>query len=510
MSDQKYRLFSLGDLNAFFGLLLDNMLNLVVLGGILIGGFGFPADIVYRKMIPGTAVGVMVGDLIYTWLAFRLARKSGKDTITAMPLGLDTPTTIGIAVTVLGPVYLETKDAITAWQVGMAVTIIMGLVKTGFAFFGDVVKRSLPTAALLGSIAGIGLVLLGYFPVTKIFAHPIVGFTTLVIVLCAFVGRLKIPFNIPGALLAVAVGTLLYYLLGAAGVAETKTPALVLFFALPLPTLGFAYGIPHSLGYLSMAIPFGLLTIVGGINVTESARLAGDDYRTRDILLTEAIATLVAGLCGGVVQSTPYIGHPAYKAMGARAGYTLLTALAVGIGGVLGLVSFVVDLLPEAAVTPILLFVGLEIMHQAFAETPKHHVKAIAFAMLPIVGYLALINYDTIGSALGSTPVPASVARDHDTIRAIGHGFILTAVLWGSMLVGIIDRRRRLFSVITLVAVILSLFGFIHSVLPSGGIYLPTSPSTTLHYQIAIGYLIVLGVGLGLMRGQPAAGAINP
>ena len=78
--------------------------------------------------------------------------------------------------------------------------------------------------------------------------------------------------------------------------------------------------------YLPMAVPFAILTVVGGINVTESARLAGDEYNTRDILLTEAVATLLAGVCGGVSQTTPYIGHPAYKAMGGRAAYTLACA----------------------------------------------------------------------------------------------------------------------------------------------------------------------------------------
>lgn len=72
----RYRWATLGDVNAFFGLLLDNVVNLAILAGILVGVFGFPADIVYRRMFPGTALGVMVGNLIYTWLAFRLAKKT--------------------------------------------------------------------------------------------------------------------------------------------------------------------------------------------------------------------------------------------------------------------------------------------------------------------------------------------------------------------------------------------------------------------------------------------------
>jgi AGZA family xanthine/uracil permease-like MFS transporter len=105
--------------------------------------FGFPEDLVYRRMFPGTALGVMFGDLVYTWMAFRLAKKEGRSDVTAMPLGLDAPSTIGMAFTVLGPAYLAAKArmpeheaAISAWQVGMACMILIGLFKVGMSFVG--------------------------------------------------------------------------------------------------------------------------------------------------------------------------------------------------------------------------------------------------------------------------------------------------------------------------------------------------------------------------------------
>ena len=49
--------------------------------------------------------------------------------------------------------------------------------------------------------------------------------------------------------------------------------------------------------------------------------------------LADGLATVIGGLFGGVIQSTPYIGHPAYKAMGARAAYTMATALFVVVIG---------------------------------------------------------------------------------------------------------------------------------------------------------------------------------
>src|SRR5881628_1844132 len=131
-----YKWAAAGDINAFFGLMLDNVVNLAVLAGILVGGFGFPVSLVYTRMFPGTALGVLFGDVVYTVMAIRLARRTGRTDVTAMPLGLDAPSTIGMALTVLGPAYLAAKArmnpndaAILAWQVGMAVMVLMGLFK---------------------------------------------------------------------------------------------------------------------------------------------------------------------------------------------------------------------------------------------------------------------------------------------------------------------------------------------------------------------------------------------
>jgi adenine/guanine/hypoxanthine permease len=492
--EQRYRWAQWGDLNAFFGLMLDNTTNLVLLTGILVGVFGYPADKVFTLMIPGTAFGVLFGDAVYTWLAFRLAKRTGQTDVTAMPLGLDTPSTIGIATAVLGPVYLETKDAVLTWQVGMATLMIIGVFKIILSFFGDWIRCRIPQAGLLGSLAGIGITLLVFFPIMKIFSAPIAGLVALGIILYALVARKRLPFGIPGAFLAVAVGCLLYYLTGALHLFDiaVKTPALELHPALPLPTFGFIHGLGKSISYLPIAFPFALLTIIGGINNTESARVAGDAYRTRDILLTEAVATVVAALFGGVAQSTPYIGHPAYKAMGGRAAYTLATGLFIGIGGMLGVMSFVVEAIPEAVITPILLFVGIEIVSQAFAESPRKHIPVVAFAMVPVVGYLVLTYADSlIGKLDPATILPKALTDEQNILRAIGHGFILTAILWGGFLADLIDGKTRRAAVFVILCAVCTLFGFIHSVAPAGDIYLPWQIPNSLAWQIALGYGLV-------------------
>src|SRR5262245_40997786 len=194
----RYRWFSVGDMNGFFGLMFDNMTVLSFLAGILVFAFGFPADIVYGRMFPGTALGVLFGDLIYTWMAFRLARRTGRDDVTAMPLGIDTVSLFGLSFGVLGPVFVQTHDATLAWQVGMAVLVLMGVFKIAVSFFAARIQRLIPPGALLGTIGGVGVLLIAFFPLLKIFAAPLIGLPALMVVLLCLLRGLRLPaLNVP-------------------------------------------------------------------------------------------------------------------------------------------------------------------------------------------------------------------------------------------------------------------------------------------------------------------------
>jgi AGZA family xanthine/uracil permease-like MFS transporter len=533
VSSSRYRWAAPGDVNAFFGLMLDNVMNLVILAGILIYVYGFPHQLVYTRMFPGTALGVMFGDFVYTWLAFRLARKEGRSDVTAMPLGLDAPSTIGMAFTVLGPAFVSAKTrmpeaeaAVLAWQVGMACMILIGIFKLAMSFLGGAIQKAVPQAGLLGSLAGVGLALMGCLQLGDILAEPVVGMVSLGLIFWALVARLPLPFRVPGVLASVAAGAAVYYGLGALGLLSKPLapPVLEFPFGLPLPTLGFLKGMPLALTqYLPMAVPFAILTVVGGINVTESARLAGDNYKTRSILLTEAVATLVAGLCGGVSQTTPYIGHPAYKAMGGRAAYTLACALFVGLGGMLGYLPLLARVLPLACLAPILIFVGFDIVTQSFQQTPRDHAPAVCFAMLPSIAQLLLIVLDKANplfpaSALepervaAATGIPLAFAENFGVFVLLAHGFILTAMLWGAALAFLIDRRLGRAAVVLGVAAALALFGLIHSVLPTGGIYFPGQTAllgshTPYHWSAAYAVLAVTVLLLGRMPASTESAA---
>ena len=519
------RWFVPGDINGFFGLVVDNLSILGFIAAALVGIFGVPADIVFGRMFPGTAFGVLVGNLMYTWMARRLAQRTGRTDVTAMPLGLDAPTSIGMALLVLGPAFVAFRQqgldadaaGIATWQLGMASLVVMGTLKLVLSFAGDWITRVVPRAALLGSIGGAALMLLGFLPLIETLRSPVAGFATLGLLLYVLVARGPVPFRMPGVPFALLVGLALYYGLGLAGLspgfalpdANWPPPAL------PWPTLGFVEGLPATLPYLSLLLPFGLLMVVGGINVSESARAAGDDYRTRDVLLVEAVSTLVAGVCGGVAQTTPYIGQPAYKHMGARTGYTLLTGLFIGVGGMLGLVSGLVQWLPVAVLAPIIVFVGIDITVQAFHSTKREHAIAVSLAFLPAIAYLLNIKFGNPAwiepgrmAALYAQPDAGHGLPEMATIVVLGNGFIITAMLWATALVALVDRRPGIAVATLLAAAVATLFGVIHSVHPAGALVLPWQLEglrQAIAFNFAAAYAVLAGlVALLSLQRRPA------
>jgi AGZA family xanthine/uracil permease-like MFS transporter len=554
----RYHWAAWGDINSFFGLMLDNVAVMVILFSIvssseaakpenLAGEIKFTQEFVVTRMIPGTALGVLIGDLVYTWMAFRLARRTGRQHVTAMPLGLDTPSTFGVAFLVLLPVLGDAykKEGFStyhnhdlsmnfAWHVALTVLVMIGTFKTVCAPFGNLVRRLVPRAGLLGSLAAIALALIAFLPLLLdgIAAVPLVGMTALLIILYTLVAHRELPFKLPGALVAVVLGVAIYW--GCHGL-----DALFHWSLVPKPSesatvqlwepskLLALYGssggwwasvLVEALKKLPIALPFALATIVGGIDCTESAAAAGDEYDTRTILLTEGVSSVIAGLFGGVIQTTPYIGHPAYKKMDGRALYTLATALFIGVAGFSGCFTVFFTILPTAAMFPILVFVGLEITAQSFQATTTKHYAALAFAMLPALAYLIKTQVDRVFpfEPPDYNPQTEKMLLMVQTLRCLAGGFIVTSLLWAAGLALILDGKLHRAALYFAIAGLFAFFGVIHSPLRSEQIGLPwdilsqikesfkepVRYQTPYHWTAAYAGVAALLVVLGFWRPQ--------
>ena len=526
MNQQGYQWIRPGDVNAFFGLMLDNIAGLVLLVGLLAGNYGFPVEFALAYMVPGTAIGVLVGDLIFFVTAFMLAKRSGRSDVTAMPLGLDTPSTIGMVFLVLGPSYTAGIEsgldpqaaAMQTWHIGMCAILITGVIKAVGASIANWIHRVFPRAGLLGSLAAIALVLISFSQMPTIGKNPIVGLASLVIVFITLVGRKHLPGKIPGALAAVGAGCLIYYLLYAIQ-SSTGTSLVPVAHSVGDPVwfprewmeawkFEWLNAMILTVPYLGFIIPFAVATIVGGVDCAESAASVGDEFKTSRVIGAEAVATFVAALCGGVIQTTPYIGHPAYKAMGGRAAYVLATALFIGGAGLIGYFGYLFLWIPEAAVLPILIFIGIEITAQSFHATPRRHYAAIAVACIPALAKLIAIEFSKIGFLLDFSRVPAETAASIQgnmlIVNVLAGGFIFTSLIWASAVAKIIDRRFKTAAIYFAVAGVLVLFGIMHSPLAGDKMFWPTEltemPAESRSYviQFCIAYFVMAVICFGM------------
>lgn len=470
-----YPIFSKNDINGFWALFADTLANLLIISGVCRFVFKMPDEIVFGRILPGAAISIMIGIGVYVYLAQRLARREKRDDVTALPYGISTPVMFVYLFGVIGPIYWSTNDALLAWQVGIAAGVVGGLVEISGAAIGPWLQRVTPRAGMLGTLSGIALVFIATVAMARIYESPIVGFTALAFVLWGMVGRFKLPFGLPSGLTALIAATIVALALG-----EAKFSFEGVGLYIPMPYVGdLMVGLQHLIDHpelFAVLIPVQIYNFIETMNNVESAEAAGDKYPVGVCQLTDGIGTMVGGLFGSPFPTTVYIGHPAYKRMKARSGYALGVGIVFMVGALFGLVAFLGNLIPPAAVAPILVFVGVSIIAVAFRSCEgKHHI-AVAIAFIPHVSSIVVVKWDAVLNALrgmGMDAVPnllddafvgAMVTQGAHVIgqSALANGAIVSGMLWGAFTAFLIDRKIIEAVIVAVVAATLTAFGIIH------------------------------------------------
>jgi len=388
-----------------------------------------------------------------------------------------------------------------AWRMGLVACLGSGLIELAGSMLAGTVRQRTPRAALLSTLAGIGLAFITLGFLFRAYARPVIGLTTLGIIVLIYFGRVRFRGGVPGGLVAVGVGTLLAWLTGVAPVGE-RPDAGVGFFP-PVPVIGdvfVALGDRAWLSYLSIIFPMGLFNVLGSLQNIESAEAAGDPYRTKPSLAVNGIGTVAAAFFGSCFPTTIYIGHPGWKALGARAGYSVLNAAFFTVVCLTGTLTWIVWAVPIDAGLAIVIWIGMVITAQAFQATEPRHAPAVVVGILPGVGaWGALVAKNALRAAgvgvPGGEPFSAQLIaafRQTDTwihgAFALEQGCILTAMLLAAATVAVIDRRFVSAAVWCGAASVLSALGIIHSYRwTSGDTVIDLSPA----WPWAIGYAVM-------------------
>ena len=467
--------FQSGDWNGFWALLADNVANLVIAASVCKGVFHMPDEVVFGKILPGLGVSLVAGLSFYAYQAYKLAQKEQRDDVTALPYGISTPVLFIYLFGVLAPLYFGwideygEKAAVMAWQAGVAACFMGGAIECLGSVVGPSLKRITPRAGMLGTLAGIALAYIATVPLASIMEHPLVGLPALGIVLAGLVAGLRLPWGLPAGLIAILVGCGLGLLTGVGSIDTTWRPA----FHMPLPVIsdlivGFKLLLAKP-AILAVVLPIEIYNFIETMNNVESAEAAGDSYPVQTCQIADGAGTMIGALFGSTFPTTVYIGHPAYKRLGSRLGYAAAVGFVLLFIAVTGLHQFFYQLIPTAAVAPLLVFVGTVIVGQAFSECPKNHGVAVAFAMLCHVSNLLVTKVGgvlQVGGTANDEILTGQLAQQG--IHWAGHqvmaqGAIVTGLIWGAFVAYLIDGKVKLAAGFCLAGAFLSLFGVIHA-----------------------------------------------
>lgn len=490
-----------GDTNAFFGLGINVLVNVLVLTSLLLFVLHFSKDDVFRVVLPALGIELIVGNVYYTYLARRLAQRENRTNVTAMPYGPSVPHMFIVTFVIMLPIYLRTKDPIQAWEAGLAWAFIIGVIVLIGAFIGPIIRRFTPRAALLGTLAGISIAFISMRPAAQMWEAAWIALPAFAIILVGFFGNLRLPGNFPVGLAAVLLGTAIAWIGGYMSVPDVSAAAQDI--ALAIPTLQvdrLLSGLANIAPLLATAIPLGVYNFTEGMTNVESAAAAGDNYNLRSVLLADGTGAIVGSALGSPFPPAVYIGHPGWKSAGGRTGYSMLTGIVIAIFCCLGMFSLLGALLPLPAIVPILLYIGLLIGAQAFQAVPRIHAAAVVAALIPNI---AAWGQGLMANALSAAGTTAEQVGEDNLVNAgviyrglliLGSGAILAGLVLGAIVTFIIDRRLISAAVFAFGGSVLSFVGLIHA----------EKVEWNANGQVALGYLFVGLICLAFAATRPS------
>jgi AGZA family xanthine/uracil permease-like MFS transporter len=327
---------------------------------------------------------------------------------------------------------------------------------------------------MLGTLAGISIAFISLRPAFQMWEVPWIAFVAFAIVLISWTANVRLPGGLPGGLVAVIVGVVIGWAAAAFGWSDyMKAQAVAESFAkfglhLPLPSAEVFTGLANVAPLLATAIPLGIYNFTEAMNNVESAAAAGDSYNLRKILLADGVGAIVGSILGSPFPPAVYIGHPGWKAVGGRIGYSLATGVVIALVCFLGLTALLLAVVPLVAILPILLYIGLVIGAQAFQASPKEHAPAVVLAIIPNVAAWGHLQVDSALTAAGTAAATlgfdklAGTGIVYHGMQLLGGGAILAGLVLGAMAAFIIDRQFKMAAMWAFAGAVLAFFGFIH------------------------------------------------
>jgi AGZA family xanthine/uracil permease-like MFS transporter len=400
------------------------------------------------------------------------------------------------------PIALKTNDPVQGWEAGLVWVFFQSFILMIGGFIAPYIRRITPRAALLGTLAGVSITFISMRPALQMYETPIIGLSCFAVILVSWLGGFKYPKGIPAGLVAIALGMVIAWGSNAFGLnygglsLKGITDAFTNFgFNVPIPAVDHVFsGFKYLAVILVTAVPFGIYDLVEAMDNVESAEAGGDSFPTTRVLTADGVVSLIGCLMGNPYINAVYIGHPGWKGMGGRIGYSAAVGVMVFILSWFGIISLMLAVIPVVAISPILLFIGMLIGAQAFQTTPKAHAPAIVLALTPHLAAWAKTLMDgalgmggTSAAAIGVDKL-ANVGVQYTGLQVMGGGAILTGLVLAAIGAFIIDKKFVNAAAFALAGAVLTFFGFMHG----EAVGIAVTPTVAVAYAIVAVFLFAL------------------
>ena len=202
-------LWTSGDWNAFFGFGTNILVNMLVLTGLLRFVVKMPDAIVFGRILPALGLMLCLSTFYYAYLAYRLARKTGRSDVCALPSGISVPHMFIVTFVIMLPIALKTNDPIKGWEAGLTWVFFQSFILMAGGFIAPFIRRITPRAALLGTLAGVSITFISMRPALEMYMTPVIGLTCFAVIMVSWFGGFRYPKGIPAGLVAIAVGMII-------------------------------------------------------------------------------------------------------------------------------------------------------------------------------------------------------------------------------------------------------------------------------------------------------------
>src|ERR1700680_1009073 len=425
-------------------------------------------------LLPGFALGFFAGSMGLTALAVGLAKREGRADVTAHVYINNVPGIIAYTLSIMLPVYLQTRDQELAWRVGAAAVLWTGIIKLVAAPLAGTIRKYMPKPAMMTVFGAAMYTYLAMVLLQRIFDQPLVGIVALAIVAASVLANVPITkWRIPPFLVAwlipLAIGLSIGYI----------HPAWR-GFSLQLPfarTPGLLQAMGLAIPYLSVIAPMSIYQVLQDIASVEGANSAGDNYDARLVVACDGLGTFLCGAGGSIITPVVAALHPPYKMMGARIGFCFWTAVIFLAVFMSGISLFMAQLFSWAILAAMIAYVAIGVGRATLHHVDHKYINAVLLGLvLPagaVVSAAGGSAFPALKLSAASPEVQAALNRSiyWSSLQGLGSGFLFLVLVVGSLITEAIDRNFGNAAIWCLIAAAFSWLGMKDSAISSWGAY---------------------------------------